>query len=132
MASVDKTWSPYWDDQLTPQVSTWYTAKRNSALPSFMRYTILRDDAQGVVVSCALDGIVSIDTHAHNEKSRIDERPNCGFSEHTAWIYFPLGKDEVITGAWMRELNDNELTHHPVLLVRDIILLVTSVLLENS
>ncbi|KAF9733707.1 hypothetical protein PMIN01_08050 [Paraphaeosphaeria minitans] len=137
MASVDETWSPYWDDQLTPRVSTWYTAKPNSPPPSFMKYTRLSDDAQGVAVLCALDGIVSIAINAHNDKFRIDEGPSCGSSERTVWIYFPLGKDELITGAWMRELkrelNNNVLIpHHPVLVVREFMLLVTSVLLENS
>ncbi|KAL5379000.1 hypothetical protein PMIN02_011081, partial [Paraphaeosphaeria minitans] len=110
------TWNPYWDDQITPQVSTWYTDNYDSPEPNFMRYARLRDDAQGVAVLCALDGIVSIDTHVYNDEFAIDEASNHGSSGHVAWIYFPLGKDELITGAWVRELNSNDLTpRHPVL-----------------
>lgn len=91
-----------------------------------MRYARLRDDAQGVIVLCALDGIVSIDTHVHNDGFAIDEASNHGSPGHVAWIYFPLGKDELITGAWVRELNSNDLTpRHPVLVVREYTLLIT-------
>lgn len=89
-----------------------------------MRYVELRNETRGIVVSCALDGFISISTHTRSHQLRLDKEDGVN-QEHTARIYFPLAENEIVLSAWVRELDNNINIRDPAIIVRCFIPLIT-------
>ncbi|PVH95625.1 hypothetical protein DM02DRAFT_659961 [Periconia macrospinosa] len=127
LANVESPWNPYWDVPLVrpPTVSIWYISSRGVPDPNFMRYVEIRNDTQGIIVSCAHDGIISISTHARSRKPIFDEEEGVN-PNYAVRIYFPLAKNEIILSAWVRELNAGWSICYPAIVVRYFIPLITA------
>lgn len=119
VANAESPWNPYWDVPLVhpPAVSMWYVSGGDASHPNFMRYVELRDDTQGIIVSYALGGIISISTHARSRQPRLDEEERVN-KEDAVRIYFPLAKNEIIVSAWVRVLDNHLNIFHPAIVVR--------------
>ncbi|XP_014550746.1 hypothetical protein COCVIDRAFT_31588 [Bipolaris victoriae FI3] len=112
-------WNPYWDCQFSsqPKVSTWYFHKTEPSLPQRMRYVGLNDDTQGIIVGCGHEGFVHLETYGHSGKPYNYSQTWSAFPDRVAYICFPLSKGEVITAAWIRELDNDLSIRQPALVV---------------
>lgn len=123
MANVHATsWNPYWDCQLLhePEVLAWYVDNSEKALPEYMRYVELNSNTRGIVVGCNPDGFMSFETYSRSSRPELYARTRDAMPAHTAHICLPLAEGEVVTAAWIRELDNALSIRHPVLVVSNI------------